>query len=283
MIRIVTDSTCDLPQQYVERYNIKVVPIVIHFGEEVYLDRVTIDAQTFYGMIDEQRALPKTSQPSPGDFTAAFREVAAAAEGDGDQILSIHVTGKLSGTCQSAQMAAEMVKDEIPVTVFDSLGGSAGLGFMCVEAARMAEAGASLEEIVSRLEYMRKEINIFLTLADLRFAQMSGRVGRLQGTLASLLNVKPIIVLEDGIIDAQERVRTRRRAIDRMLELTAQRVGDSPVNIGVMHAETPVEAQELLVQAQKMFNCQESYVNDLALGLAVQFGPGTLGIVSYRV
>ncbi len=283
MIRIVTDSTCDLPQQYVVRYNIKVVPIVIHFGEEVYLDRVTIDAQTFYGMIDEQRALPKTSQPSPGDFTAAFREVAAAAEGDGDQILSIHVTGKLSGTCQSAQMAAEMVKDEIPVTVFDSLGGSAGLGFMCVEAARMAEAGASLEEIVSRLEYMRKEINIFLTLADLRFAQMSGRVGRLQGTLASLLNVKPIIVLEDGIIDAQERVRTRRRAIDRMLELTAQRVGDSPVNIGVMHAATPVEAQELLAQAQKMFNCQESYVNDLALGLAVQFGPGTLGIVSYRV
>lgn len=283
MIRIATDSTCDLPQHYVESYNIKVVPIVIHFGEEVYLDRVTIDAATFYSMIEEHQALPKTSQPSPGDFTTAYREIAAAAEGDRDQILSIHVTGKLSGTCRSAQLAAEMVKDEIPVTVFDSLGGSAGLGFMCIEAARMAESGASLQEIITRLEYMREEINIFLTLADLRFAQMSGRVGRLQGTLASLLNVKPIIFLEDGIIDALERVRTRRRAINRMLELTAQRVGDSPINLGVMHAETLEEAQELLAQAQEMLNCQESYVNDLALGLAVQFGPGTLGIVSYRV
>jgi DegV family protein with EDD domain len=281
MIRIVTDSTCDLPQSYIDRHNIKIVPIVIHFGEEMYLDGVTIDAPTFYRMIEERNELPKTSQPSPGHFATAYREIAAS--GEGDQILSIHVTGKLSGTCHSAEMAADMVKDDIPVKVFDSLGGSAGLGYMCIEAARLVEAGASLPDIVKRLEYMRREINIFLTLAELRFAQMSGRVGRLQGTLASLLNVKPIIVLEDGINDARERVRTRRRAVERMLELTAECVGDSPVNLGIMHAEVLEEAQALRTQAQEILNCQESYINDLALGLAVQFGPGTLGIVTYRV
>jgi DegV family protein with EDD domain len=258
-----------------------VVPIVIHFGEEVYLDRETIDGPTFYRMIEERQALPKTSQPSPGDFTTAYREIAAA--GDTDQILSIHVTGKLSGTCHSAQMAAEMVKDEIAVEVFDSLGGSAGMGFMCIEAARMAEAGASLQDILTRLAYIRGEVNVLLTVAELRFAQMSGRVGKLQGTLASLLNVKPIISLEDGILDVGERVRTRRRAIGRMLELTAECVGDSPVNLGIVHAEALEEAEALLAQAQAMFNHQECYINDLALGLAVQFGPGTLGLITYRV
>lgn len=281
MIRIVTDSTCDLPQRYVDRHNIKVVPIIIHFDEDVYLDAVTINPETFYRMIEERQALPKTSQPSPGDFAAAYKEVAAS--GDYDQIISIHVTGKLSGTCQSAQMAAGMVKDEIAVEVFDSLGGSAGLGYMCIEAARMAEAGASVSEIIARLEQIRSEVNIFLMLADLRFAQMSGRVGRLQGALASLLNVKPIISLEDGVLDVLERARSNRRAIERMLELTAERVGDSPINLGIVHAVSPTEAEDLLAQAKTKFNCQESYVNDLSLGLAVQFGPGTLGVVSYRL
>jgi DegV family protein with EDD domain len=281
MIRIVTDSTCDLPVRYVDRHQIVVVPIVIHFDQEVFLDGVSIDGPTFYRKIEERNALPKTSQPSPGDFASVYREI--AADDKWDRILSIHVTGKLSGTCHSAEMAAGMVQDEIPVTVFDSLGGSASLGYMCIEAARMAEAGATLDEIIPRLEHIRSEVILYLALAHLRFAQMSGRVGRLQGALASLLNVKPLIHLEDGIIDVVERVRTHRRALDRMLELTAEQVGDSPVNLGVVHAEAPREAATLLSQAQLMLNCQESYIHDLALGLAVQFGPGTLGIVTYRV
>ena len=247
----------------------------------MFLDGETIDEATFYRMIEEQQALPKTSQPSPGDFAKLYRDIAATT-GD-EQILSIHVTGKLSGTFRSAQMAAEMVQDELSVETFDSAGGSAGLGFMCAEAARMDQAGASLQEIIARLEYMRDEINIFLVLADLSFAQMSGRVGKLQGALVSLLSVKPIISLEDGILDAVERVRTHRRAVECMLELTAERVGDSPINLSVVHAQSPDEAEALLAQAKTMLNCQESYVNELALGLAVQFGPGTLGIISYRV
>ncbi len=279
MIKIITDSTCDLPQHYIDRHAITVVPIVIQFGETSYMDGVDIDPATFYHMIEERQALPKTSQPSPGDFVQAYREVAATA----DHILSIHVTSKLSGTFHSAQMAAEMVKDEIPVTTFDSLGGSAGLGYMCIEAARMAEAGASVDEILARLEHIRAEVNIFLTLADLRFAQMSGRVGRLQGTLAALLNVKPLIALKDGVIEVVEQVRTRRRVLNRMLALTAEQVGDSMVNLGVIHAQARQEAEKLLSRARETLHCQESYIHELGLGLAVNLGPGTLGIVTYRV
>lgn len=281
MIRIVADTASDLPQNYIEQYNIKVVPIVIYFGEDVYLDSVTIDHKTFYRMIEERQALPKTSQPSPGDFVAAYREVAAA--GDCDEILSIHITSKLSGTFRSAQMAAEMVKDEIQVTAYDSLGGSAGSAFMCVEAARMAAKGASVPEIIARLEQIRPEVNIFFMLEDLQFAQMSGRVGKLQGALVSLLNVKPIITLTDGELEAGEKVRSRRRAIERMLDMTAERVGDAPINLGVIHAECFEDAQTVLAQAQDRFNCQESFINDLSMGLAVQFGPGALCLISYRV
>ncbi len=281
MIKIVTDSTCDLPQHYRERHRITVVPIIIRFGQETFLDDVTIDSATFYRRIQESGQLPKTSQPAPGDFEKVYREIATS--GQYDQILSIHVTSKLSGTYRSAQMAAEALQGEIPVHVFDSMGGSAGLGFMCIEAARMAEAGRPLPDILARLEQIRERINIYLTLSTLRFAQMSGRVGKLQGSLASLLNIKPIVYLQDGLLDVLERVRTSRRAIERMLELTAERVGDAPINLGIVHAQAAQKAQQLLEQAQTMFNCQESYISELALGLAVQFGPGTVGIISYRV
>jgi DegV family protein with EDD domain len=281
MIKIVTDSTSDLPQSYLDRYDIGVVPIVIHFGQDSFLDGIDIDHQTFYAMIEERGTLPKTSQPSPGDFADMYQKI--AAEGKYDQILSLHVTSKLSGTFHSAGMAGEMVKDSIPVTAFDSMAGSAALGYMCVEAARMSQSDASLPDILARLEEIRADVNLFLALADLRFAQMSGRVGRLQGTLASLLNVKPIIHLQDGVIDVMERVRTQGRAIDRMLELSAERVGSDPVSLAIIHAQAPQKGESLLQQARSMFNCRESYLHDLAPSLAVHFGPGTLGVVTYSI
>ena len=279
MIKIVTDSTCDLPQHYIDRYAITVVPIIIRFGETSYMDGVDIDPPTFYSMIEERQALPQTSQPSPGDFAQVYRELGKIT----DHILSIHVTSKLSGTFHSAQMAAKMVQDEVTVTTFDSFGGSAGLGYMCVEAARMVENGATIDEILTRLEHIRAEVNIFMTLADLRFAQMSGRVGRLQGTLAALLNVKPLIALQDGVIEVVEQVRTRRRVLNRMLALTAEHVGDNVVNLSVIHAQARQEAEKLFDRAREALRCQESYIHELGLGLAVNLGPGTLGIVTYRV
>jgi len=279
MIKIVTDSTCDLPAELLRQHDIRVVPINIQFGAETYEEGVTIDQPTFYRKVEEMGIIPTSSQPSAGRFVEVYRQM--AAEGV-DTILSIHVTAKLSGTYQSADLARQMVADEVTVYPFDSACGSAGLGFMALEGARMAEAGESAANILQRWEEIRPRMRILLTLADLRYAQMSGRVGRLQSSLASLLNIKPIVGLEDGLLDVVGQVRTRKKAVERMLALMEEAVGTTePVNLAVIHAEAEQEGQALLKRARQTFNCQETFIEDLAISLAVHFGPGTLGLVAY--
>jgi DegV family protein with EDD domain len=280
MIKIVTDSTCDLPAPMIEEHDITVVPINIQFGIETYYEGVTIDPSTFYKMIEETGIFPTTSQPSVGEFAQVYRRLAQ----DADSILSIHVTGKLSGTCQSAELAKQEVVDEVEVHIFDTLGGSAGMGFMCVEAARLIQAGRSVEEILSRLEEMREKVNIFLTMNTLEYVRRSGRVGALKFAFVSLLNMKPVVVLEEGLLEAKETLRSRKKALTRLLELTEEAVGTSkPINLAVIHAQAPKEAEEMLERAKGIFNCQETFIADLAISLAVQFGPGTVGLVSYQV
>ena len=277
MIGIVTDSTCDLPQELMEQYKILVVPVPIQFGTETFLDGVTIDQATFYRRVEQDGMLPTTSQPPPNAFVEAYRRLADQA----DEIISIHVTGRLSGTLNSAIMAAEAVADNIKVYVFDSWAGSGGLGFMCLDAARMAEAGKSAAEILERLEEKRPQVNHLFTLASLKFAEMSGRVNKIQGALASLLNIKPIIRAEGGLMEMAAQVRTRKKAVERVIEMARERVGDATVNLAVIHAQAPEEAAQLLEQAKSALHVSETFVHELALSLAVHFGPGTLAIVTY--
>ncbi|MBN1136427.1 MAG: DegV family protein [Anaerolineae bacterium] len=280
MIKIATDSTCDLPPEFYRQYDIAVVPINIFFGTEGYLDGVTIDRPTFYRKIEELGILPKTSQPSAGQFEEAYNHLAAQGATD---IISLHVGAKMSGTFQSAEMAREMVAGRVRVHTFDSAGGSAGMGFMVLEALRMVDAGKTVAEIMARLEAIRPRINILLTVRDLRFAQMSGRIGRLQASLSSLLNIKPIIVLRDGLLSVGDKVRTQSKAIDQMVNMMTDRLGTlAPVNLAAIHAEAPEAAQALIERARALFDCQESFVADLAASLAVHFGPGTVGLVGYR-
>ena len=281
MIRIATDSTCDLPPGFFEQYDITVVPINIQFGTETYEDGVTIDRETFVRKIDEMGILPTTAQPSAWQFEQYYQKL--VDEGATD-IISMHVTSKLSGTYQSAMMAKEVLQDRVRVHPFDSASGSVALGFMCMEASRMVRAGKNVDEILARMTEIRDGGCLTLTLKDLRYAQMSGRTGKLQSSLASLLSIKPIVLLEDGLLDVVEKVRTQGKAIDRLLEILAERVGTSePVNLAVIHALAPEQGQELLRKAQSMFNCQEAFLADLTSSLVVHFGPGTLGLFAYRV
>jgi DegV family protein with EDD domain len=279
VIHIVTDSTCDLPARLIEQYHIHVVPIHIQFGAETFRDGETIDSTTFYRRVEQEGALPKTSQPPPSDFVQTYSEIASPT----DRVLSIHVTSKLSGTCASAEMAAASVADRVKVHVFDSLAGSSALGYMCLEAARMIEAGKGASDILKRLEAARPHVNLLLTFADLKFAQMSGRVSKLQGALASLLNVKPIVRLHDGLLEVTEQVRTRKKALETTIEMARERVGDAKIDLAVLHAQAPDEGAELLAQARRVLNCRQTFVHDLALSLAVQFGPGTLALATYPV
>lgn len=274
---IVADSTCDTPIDSPLRDSIHRIPIHIRFGQHSFREGVDIDEASFYARVDAEHHIPQTSQPSPGEFAELYRQLSK----DFDAIISMHVTAKLSGTYQSAVLAAEMVKDAIPVYPFDSACGSAGLGFMAAETLEALGAGQTIEQILARLDVMRKRMHILLTPATLKYAQMSGRISALGSVIASLLNVKPIIVLEDGALAAGERVRSRKRALERMVLLTSDHLAGAPARIAVVHARAPEDAAALADMARQTLNCTDVWLTPLATSIAVHLGPGTVGIVAY--
>ncbi len=276
MWRIVTDTTTDMPLEFVKQHGIRMVPISIQFGEETYQDRVTIDEETFYRLVEEKGIIPKTSQPAPGEFLQVYT---ALRDEGADAILSIHISSKLSGTYESALQASRMVKDKIRVEVFDSLSGSAGSGFMVMEAARMAAEGKSIEEAQERLAWMRDHTRIYFMLDNLKFPQMSGRITFVQHMVASMLRMKPLITVVNGELMPVERVRTRTRAFQRMVDLVAEEFGSRPVRLAIAHARSPETAQQLLTMASERLNTVTQMVLPLAISIAVHFGPGALGIV----
>ena len=277
MIRIVTDGAADMPPEWEKEFSINVIPINIQFGEKTYLQFVDLGFDAFYKMVEETKTIPKTSQPSPHQFVEYYKKVASP----GDTILSLHVTSKLSGTYASAVAAAEELKDTFKIVTIDSAGGSMGIGFMCRAARQMERAGRKLEEIVRYLESIRDRVQIILTLDTLDYARMSGRVGTLSAALASVLNVKPIAVLKDGVVNMVEKVRTRKGSLERVLEMAKEAYGGRPVRLAIIHARDPQAGQTLLEQARQRLNAVEAVMTDLSVALAVNFGPGTLGVVLY--
>lgn len=275
MLRIVTDGAADFPVGWEEEFNIQIVPINIHFGEETFLQYIEMNLEEFYTKVDTGSVFPKTSQPSPHQFSEFYKTIAE----EGDTILSIHVTSKLSGTYASAVAAADDLRGKYDVVPFDSAGGSLGIAFMCRAARQMERAGKRIEEIVAHLEDMRERIQIILTLDNLEYARRSGRVGTLSAALASLLNVKPIAVLKDGVLNMVEKVRTRKASLDRVLEMGKDAFGDRPVHLGVVHARDPESGESLLEEAKKQFNYKDAVYSDLSISLAINLGPGTVGLV----
>jgi DegV family protein with EDD domain len=277
MIHIVTDGAADVPTQWEKEYGIDIIPINIQFGEKTYLQNVDLDTEGFYKLVDETRKIPKTSQPSPHQFKEFYKKIAQK----GDTILSVHVTSKLSGTYASAVAAAEELKDEYKIFPVDSAGGSLGLGFMCREARRMDQAGKSVEQIVAYLEEIRDRVRVILTLETLEYARMSGRVGTLSAALASVLNVKPIAVLKNGMVDMVEKVRTRKTALERVISMAVEEFGDQPIYLGILQARDIASGNALMAEAKKRFNSKETIMNELSISLAANFGPGTVGLVLY--
>jgi DegV family protein with EDD domain len=277
MLRIVTDGAGDMPPAWEKEYDISIVPMNIMFGEKMYLQTVDLDNEGFYKLVDESGRIPKTSQPSPHQFVEFYKKIAQA----GDEIISVHVTSKLSGTYASAVAAAEQVKDQFKVHPIDSKVGSAAMGLMCREARRMDRAGKGAAEIVKYLEDIRERIRVILTLDTLEYAKISGRVGTLQAALASVLNVKPIAILRDGVIDMAEKVRTRKAALERVIELGKEEFGSTPLYLAVVQARDPKSGQELLDAAARQFNCKDTLMTDLSISVAANLGPGTVGLVLY--
>lgn len=277
MLHIVTDSATDMPPEWAKEFGIEVIPVNIHFGERTYLQGVDLSDEDFYRIVEESGTIPKTSQPTPFQFTEFYQRIAQA----GHAILSIHVTSRLSGTFESAVAAARELAGRINIVPFDSLCGSAAVGMMCREARLMERAKASLQQILARLDEIRRTIQIALTLNTLDFARMSGRVNAMQAALASLLNVKPIITLREGTLEMTERVRTRPRALDRLTEILHERFGSQRLHMAVVHARDPEAAMVLREKAEALFNIASLIVTNLSIGVAANLGPGTVGLIAY--
>jgi len=277
MVKIVTDSTCDLPSEVFTRYGVTVLPMRIHFGQEAFLDGVTITKGEFYQRLRTAPQLPTTSQPSAGDFYEAFKPLIEA----GHEIVGIFISSELSGTCASALAACEMLP-EASITVIDSRSTSAGLGFMVWEAARMAEAGAEVAAIEARMEELIAKMRVYFVVDTLEYLHKGGRIGGARALLGSMLSIKPLLMIHEGRVEPLQQVRTRRKALQRMVELMAQEMsGYRQVHAAVLHARVEEEAQAVAAQAQAAMPCKEFFISEIGPALGTHAGPGVVGLAAY--
>jgi DegV family protein with EDD domain len=276
MVQIVTDSTADMPADWKARYGINVVPINLHLGNRSYLDGIELDSDRFFQLIQHLREIPKTAAPTPEQFKQLYRRIARA----GEVILSIHASDRLSATFETCSAVARDLANEIRIIPFNSLGGSAAIGFMCREASELAKKGTPVEAIVRRLEQMREQTGVWLTLDTLEFARMGGRVGALASALASVLKVKPIIELQEGMLVVTDKVRTRARAIDQLLIKARERFADQAVDVAVMHVRAQEAAEELRRRVEATLNCKELFIEQINNTVTTHLGPGAVGIVA---
>lgn len=279
MLKIAMDTAGDLAPGWEQEYQIDLIPINIIHEEKSYLQGIDLKYEDFYKLVDTSGTIPSTSQPTPYQFVEFYRRIAKK----GDTVLSIHVTEKLSGTVASAKEAAKELKGEINVVPFDSASGTISMGMMVKEARLMERAGASLDEILRRLDFIRRNMHLTATLDTLKYARLSGRVKYLQATLASVLQVKPIMELRDGIIEITEKVRSRAKSIDRVLSIMEEKLHGKKIHAGVVHARDASSGQELLQKVVQRFDCAEASLSELSISLAAHFGPGAVVLAAYPV
>lgn len=278
-MRIVMDSVGDIPAELVEELKICVIPVNIAFGEEAFLSGVTMDHAAFYEKTKQVTAVnfPKTAQPTPYQFLECYQQLIAEGE---TEILTVVVSTKMAGTIQSARIAAEELAGQAQFYRFDSLGGSAAQGFLAIEAARLAQAGANIEAILSRLEQMREQTVSIFTIDSLEYAAKGGRVSSAKSLMASMLSIKPVMKLADGAIVEAGRVRTRKKAISHIVELVKEQVGDTAVKLAVLHAGAPDDADRLHELAVAQLKISEIIMVDMSIAVAINLGPGALGLVA---
>jgi DegV family protein with EDD domain len=274
-VRIVTDSTADIPSSLAEELNITVVPLTVFFGDEAYLDGIELDNAKFYQKLQSSKALPRTSQPSPAAFQEAYMRL---IEDGADGILSIHLSSKLSGTYQSAHTASDSLAEEtkkIPIEVIDSLSISAGMSYAIINAASEARQGLSLEEIKTRALDCLARTRILAVLDTLEYVKRGGRIGSARALLGNMLSVKPIISLRDGEVVPIEQPRTRSRAFARVAQLVNEQGKLEQISI----AESNEEVGLQLAEALKTVSQGEIIRYKLGGVLGAHTGPGTVAVI----
>ena len=271
-VKVVTDSTCDLPPRLAEELGITVVPVYLRFGNEVFHDLVDISQDEFYRRLMHDPIHPSTTQPSPQDFTDVYKELAKEADG----IISIHISGKLSGTCNSAENAKKAVGGKCPIEVIDSQVVTMGLGQLAIAANTLAKSGKSLPQVVKEIKQMIPSIHILGLLDTLKYLALGGRIGKVQALLGSVLNVKPMLTIKDGVLTPAGRVRSRPKGIDILVDYVKKMVDIQ--DLAVIYNTTLDEAQALIKRLGSLFPEEKIRLARLGPALGVHTGPGILFI-----
>lgn len=274
MIHIVSDSSCDLPDEYLEAHHIPIVPLTIIFPDAEYREKIDIAPEEFYKKMTSSNTLPKTTQPSPAAFLKVFEETASP----GDEILCITISSKLSGTFQSANVAKTMTS--IPVTVFDSLAASSGHALQVMKAVDMRDKGCSMAEIVDAISEFRRHMTIFVYLQTLENIVKGGRITRFQGTVASIMNIKLICEGIEGEVVPLEKVRGNKRAVERLISLIGERGnGDlSNTTVCITHAQNLQDAELIKTEIINRYNCQNVLIYPVGPTIGAYTGIGGLVI-----
>jgi DegV family protein with EDD domain len=275
-IAIVTDTDASLPAEVAAQHNIRLVPIPIQFGDESFETEVDITEAQLFERIDREGILPTTSAPAPGKFVEAYQ---AAFDQGADQVICFTVSSEVSAIHSSATTAAKSLSER-DITVVDSRSLSMGQGFSVLAAAEAAAAGASKDEIIEIAADVRDRTQFFAALATLKYLAMSGRVGHLAAGMANVLNIKPILTIQDGKLEMLERVRTRKKAWDRTIELATQALGQGKAErMAIVHSNVPQEARVFETQLRASLPCPgEIMITELTAGLSVHSGAGIVGV-----
>jgi DegV family protein with EDD domain len=278
-IRVVTDSLAWIPDDLVRRHQLTVVPLHVHFGEEQYTETVDLTNEQFYARLRESRVMPKTSAPSPGEFLDAYRRVADEA----DAIVSVHFTSKMSATYQSAEIAAGQLREERPgfrIETIDTLNAAMAEGIVALRAAEDAERGLSFDEVVANARALVPKPRVYLTVQTLEYLQKGGRIGRAQALVGGLLQIRPVLAVQDGIITPLARERTMGRAMDRIVTLIGEYAQGRPLaHACVLHAVAEDAARQVAQQLESRFTIQRPIIfSEIGPVIGTYVGPGALGV-----
>lgn len=272
-VRIVTDSTADIPPDMLRRMDITMVPVYVRFGEEVYRDLVDIDQDEFYRKLKTSPHHPATSQPSPSDFDRVYRELAAET----DEIASIHLTSKLSGTYESALRGREMAGVKSEIEVFDTGAVSMGLGLAVMAAARVAAAGGTLRKVMDEVRRVLSTMHLFGLLDTLKYLHRGGRIGRVKTLLGTVLSVKPMLTMWDGELMPMGLARSRKRGLERLVKIARDMLNIE--EMALVYATDAAEAYSLREEMSAFLPADQIHISRLGPALGAHAGPNTLLLV----
>jgi DegV family protein with EDD domain len=271
-IKIVTDSTCDLPDKIIQELDITVVAEYLRFGDKVYRDHIDINEDEFYQKLLNEDIYPHTAQPTPQDFEKVFSDVSKNA----DSIISIHLSSKLSGTYQSAVQGKKTIDPKCPIEIIDSQTVSIALGLIVMKAAKMAKSGISHQNIVDELKRIIPNTHFLMLFDTMKYLAKGGRIDKSKALIGSILRVKPILVIKDGVVAQSSLARTRQKGMDILLEFVKK--AKDIQDLGVVYSTTPLDAEELIGRTNSVFPKERTILARLGPALGVHGGPGVLAV-----